>query len=612
MNHWILKFALAISLCVFLNTPALSMPRFSDWWFDEYDGQRASGESVCQLCHQRSGGGNGWNDYGWNLLIAFNILQDAFPTEQQALLESLRAIEDVNTDINDPDSSTYLDEINAGTQPGWREGIVNLIRFTNGNPEQIMAPPNDLPCGVVIDQGSDIFCAVSDPQPSSIEQGNIQLGLKTIAEGFRAPVLALAAPGEENTLYVVEQGGMIQRIDLVNGEKSLFLDFSNQLVNNFGQINALGFDERGLLGFAFDPDYQNNRLIYTYISKNADSAADFSTLQDTSLVGAVQIANHQTVISQWLLENPQTAPTASAELELLVIDQPQFNHNGGSIVFGPDNYLYISLGDGGNANDQGDGHGEDGNGQNNTNPLGAILRIDPHGDNSTNGRYGIPNGNPFVGQTGLNEIYAYGFRNPYRFSFESLGNGDFNLYVGDVGQGDIEEIDRIGSDSPGGNYGWNIKEGSFFFYVNDSGSAFISDMPPPGEDVSSLIDPIAEYDHDEGVSVIGGHVYNGSAISGLANRYVFADWSRGFSNPEGRLFYLNQSDELREFQYAVRDPGVFITGFGKDNAGELYIVGSTSFNVNNSTGSLQKLVPVNNEYCFPVTSSTGQIVTICF
>jgi len=600
------RLVLACVLCLSFSTSAFAMPRFADWWFDEYDGQTASGESICQLCHERSGGGNGWNDYGWNLLLAFDVLRNSFPTEEQALLEALRAIEDVNTDVNDNSSPTYLEEINAGTQPGWREGVVNLIRYTNGNADQIIAPPNDLPCGVVIDPGSDIFCAVADPQPSSIEQGNIVLDLQTIADGFQSPVLAVAAPGDANHLYVVEQGGTVQQVNLQTGEKSLFLDFSEQLVNNFGQINGFGFDERGLLGFAFDPDYQQNNLIYTYISKNADSTPDFSTLESG------QTANHQSVISQWLVMNPQTQPIAGAEQQLIVIDQPQFNHNGGSIVFGPDGYLYISLGDGGNANDQGDGHGIEGNGRDNTNPLGAILRIDPDGNNSTNGRYGIPNDNPFVGVDGVDEIFAFGFRNPYRFSFETLENNAFNLYVGDVGQNAIEEIDRIASDSAGGNYGWNLKEGSFFFYVNDSGSVFISDMAPPGEDVSSLIDPIAEYDHDEGISVIGGHVYTGAQLSELENRYVFADWSRGFSNPEGRLFYLNQNDEMREFQYATREPGVYISGFGQDLQGELYIVGSTSFNVNSSTGSLQKLVRVSDELCFPVRSQNGQITTVCF
>lgn len=591
--------------CLFANTQALSMPRYGDWWFDEYASNTASGESSCQLCHERPGGGNGWNDYGFNLLTVFEILRGSIPNEQNRLLSSLRAIEAVNTDINDTNSSRYIDEITDGTQPGWREGVVNSIRFTNGNAEKVIAPPNDLPCGILIDQGSDIFCAIADPRPSAITQGDIVIDLQTVADGFTAPVLALPAPGEENTIYVVEQGGTIVRVHKNSGAKTLFLDFSDQLVNNFGQINALGFDERGFLGFAFDPDYQNNNLVYTFLSKNADAIADFSTLS------AGQIPDHQSVISQWLVVNPAEGNAiATAEQELLVIDKPQFNHNGGSLVFGPDGYLYISTGDGGNANDLGDGHVDGGNGQDNTNPLGAILRIDTQGNNSVNGHYGIPKDNPFVGQNGLDEIFTYGFRNPYRFSIEVLDNNAFNLYVGDVGQGSIEEVDRIHSTESGNNYGWNYKEGSFFFYSNEGGSAFISDVPPEGEVLPPLIDPIAEYDHDEGISVIGGHVYTGSAIEGLSNRYVFADWSRGFSRPDGRLFYLNENDEMREFQ-TITSPDLFITGFGQDNQNELYIVGSQSFDVSSDTGFLRKLVPVNNETCYTVKASNDMIVNFC-
>jgi len=206
------------------------------------------------------------------------------------------------------------------------------------------------------------------------------------------------------------------------------------------------------------------------------------------------------VISEWIVVNPQGNAVAGSEREMLVIDQPQFNHNGGTIVFGPDENLFISLGDG--------------------------------------------------GQSGLDEIYAFGFRNPYRFSIETLENNDFNLYVGDVGQGDIEEIDLISSTDSGGNYGWNFKEGSLYFFINPNGSTFVSEQPPENEVIPPLIDPIAEYDHGEGVSVIGGHVYTGSAISALNNRYVFGEFANFNQSPvDGRLFYLNENQEIREFDY---------------------------------------------------------------
>jgi len=325
-----------------------------------------------------------------------------------------------------------------------------------------------------------------------------------------------------------------------------------------------------------------------------------------------QIANHQTVISEWVVINPQANAVASSEREVLVIDQPQFNHNGGTIVFGTDDNLFISLGDGGGANDQALGHGDNGNARDNTNPLGAILRIDPQGTNSTNGEYGIPPDNPLVGQPGLDEIYAFGFRNPYRFSIQTLENNDFNLYVGDVGQSDIEEVNRISSTEPGGNYGWNFKEGSFYFFIDRDGSTFLSDQPPANEVIPPLIDPIAEYDHGEGISVIGGHVYEGSAISGLSNRYVFGEFADFNQRPtQGRLFYLNDNEEIREFDYLTR-PGMFITGFGQDTKNELYIVGTQGRG--DLSGSLQKLVipgQSQNELCFPIKTENDEVVTIC-
>jgi len=364
-----------------------------------------------------------------------------------------------------------------------------------------------------------LFCSgVDDPQSTGITQGEIQIDLQTVATGFSAPVLAASEPSNPNSIYVVEQGGTIQKVNINTGEKELFLDFSGELVDGFAQQFG-GFDERGLLGFAFDPDYENNNRVYTYISKNADRQADFSTLDPG------QEADHQTVISEWIVINSQSNPVAGAERELLTIDQPQFNHNGGSVVFGPDGNLFISLGDGGGANDNEQGHGENGNGRDNTNPLGAILRIDPRGSNSENGMYGIPADNPFLGQSGVDEIYAFGFRNPYRISIETLPDNEFNIYVGDVGQGDIEEVDIIPSSDAGGNYGWNYKEGSLYFIINPDGTTFIRETPPDNEVIPPLIDPVAEYDHDEGISVIGGHVYTGAAISELNNIYVFGEWT---------------------------------------------------------------------------------------
>jgi glucose/arabinose dehydrogenase len=301
---------------------------------------------------------------------------------------------------------------------------------------------------------------------------------------------------------------------------------------------------------------------------------------------AGETANHQAVITEWQVPNPCEGTTdPDSARELLRIDEPQFNHDGGTVSFGPDGLLYISLGDGGNRDDEGVGHGTEGNGQDPSTILGTILRIDPAGSNSANGQYGIPAENPFVGQGGhVEEIYAYGFRNPYRFSFDSL-TGD--LYAADVGQGDLEEVDLV---SAGGNYGWNIKEGSFCFDPNgdDPGFVFTCDTPHP-----DLIDPIAEYDHDEGVAIVGGFVYRGGRVDGLHGRYVFGEFAQTFSN-DGRLFYLDENNEILEFQISGQENlGMSLLGFGQDAQGELYVLANSTGTPFGDTGVVLRIVPDN-------------------
>jgi len=203
------------------------------------------------------------------------------------------------------------------------------------------------------------------------------------------------------------------------------------------------------------------------------------------------------------------------------------------------------LGDGGNADDQGNGHVDGGNAQNLQTVLGKVVRIDVDGRNSANGKYGIPNDNPFLDGSGLPEIYAYGLRNPYSYSFDRL-NGQ--LYLGDVGQNSVEEVDII---VKGRNYGWNVKEGGFYFDPNGNGPGYVTDTPvrpvPP-----NLVEPIAQYDHDEGLAVVGGFVYHGSLIPALQGLYVFGDWGN-FVTPTGRLFYLDENSVVKEFRIGLED-----------------------------------------------------------
>ncbi|MFW6074903.1 MAG: PQQ-dependent sugar dehydrogenase, partial [Chloroflexota bacterium] len=312
--------------------------------------------------------------------------------------------------------------------------------------------------------------ALEDPISDPIEQEGAPVELSTVTDGLTAPTWATAAPGASSErLFASDQDGILWSIDLETGEKGVFLDVGDRLVD-LGIGGPGTYDERGLLGFAFHPDFISNGLLYTYTSEPVAGPADFSTMP------AGVSPNHQSVITEWQVpepSNPDSVVDPDSSREVLRIDQPQFNHNGGTVIFGPDDMLFVALGDGGGADDQGTGHVSGGNAQDPGNILGSILRIDPLGTNSVNGEYGIPSDNPFVGDPdALDETYAYGFRNPYRMSFD-LETGD--LYAGDVGQNDIEEVDVV---TAGGNFGWRLKEGSFCFDPNGDGPGFVFDADP--------------------------------------------------------------------------------------------------------------------------------------
>lgn len=586
---------------------ASARDEYLGWWGDMYGGQSQSNDAVCQMCHERGGGGNGWNRYGWLVRELYGLNSNISNLEQR-LKTSLEDVEDLLSDPNNGGSPTFLQEINAGAQPGWRQGAVNLIRFRgDATPSKVISPPTTLPCALLIDQGdTERTCSTVNPIPTAITKGGPELGLKTVANGFTAPVAALTAPDEPAHMYVVEQGGSVWRVALATGEKQLFLDFSAELVADYGSPipGFPGYDERGLLGFAFHPDYANNRKIITYYSAPyVAGAAHFSTMPTG------QAADHMSVVTEWQVLGPMSAsPQLDNKRSILIVDQPQYNHNGGMLEFGPQGYLFIALGDGGNANDAGDGHVLDGNARDFTSPLGAILRIDIDAPAPANGRYGIPIDNPFVGQTGLDEIYVYGLRNPYRFAVEQGTGNAFDLYIGDVGQDAIEEINRVPSAAAGANLGWNYKEGSFYFSVVD-GLTYVSETPPNGQTHPPLMDPVVEYDHGEGISVIGGQVYRGSAIPQLNGHYVFGDWGRGFGTPDGRLFYIDANDTMRELRLN-RALGMHVTGFGEGPDGELYVVGSPDFVVSANTGSLQKLEPVES-MCFALKALNQAVAMIC-
>jgi len=335
---------------------------------------------------------------------------------------------------------------------------------------------------------------------------------------FEQPLDMQSPDDGTDRMFVVEQPGRIWVFprDPNVTERTLFLDIT-------ARVNDRGWEE-GLLGLAFHPDYATNGFFY--VNYTADNP-------------------RRTVVSRFAVDaNDPDKADPTSDLEILTFPQPYGNHNGGDLEFGPDGYLYIGTGDGGSGGDP------QNNGQDPTTLLGAILRIDI--DNPDAGRaYGIPSDNPFAGNTDgwAEEIYAYGLRNPWRFSFDPETN---LLWTGDVGQNAIEEIDII---EAGGNYGWNIMEGTACF---NAGSC----------DTSGLMLPVFEYTHSEGQSITGGYVYRGSRRPDLVGKYLYADfmsgrfWALTYKPPEAPSTRLLSDDIATVASYAVDgDNEVYILSF---------------------------------------------------
>jgi glucose/arabinose dehydrogenase len=326
----------------------------------------------------------------------------------------------------------------------------------------------------------------------------------------------LVQPDDTSDLiFITEQRGVIYSFSANNSQQAdVFLDITDR-VNRGG-------NEEGLLGLVFGPDYQENGYFYVYYS-----AADPS----------------RSVVSRFSLDEEDTdVADPGSEVIIMEVAQPFSNHNAGQLAFGPDGYLYIGLGDGGSAGDP------LGNGQNLVTLLGSILRIDVSGL-SAPGDYEIPADNPFVGTTGARgEIWAFGLRNPWRFSFDSETG---LLWAGDVGQSSWEEIDII---AKGANYGWNIMEGSHCY------------SPATGCDQSGLTLPIVEYDHSQGCSVTGGYVYRGDQTPSLQGYYIYGDYC------SGNIWALVYDGSVVTDNVLLVDSDLSITSFGEDLAGNLYIL----------------------------------------
>jgi len=446
----------------------------------------------------------------------------------------------------------------------------------------------------------------------AISNGNVIILLQPVATGMAAPDYAISPPGDTNRLFVVEQRGLLRIIQ--NGAllPDSALDIQSRVAPPLVPSNAN--DERGFLGLAFHPGFTNPaspgfRTLYTYNSETNPAA----TLP-TYPVPTASANSYKNVVNEWKISTTNdNVVDATSRREVISFGKTAGNHNGGTIAFGPDGYLYLGLGDGGDANDVGASHIEPGgNAQNLSTPLGKFLRFNPlnpaltSGPDtiSSNGQYRIPTSNPFQGAGQVPEIYALGVRNPYRFAFDRL-NGD--LILADVGQNNIEEIDRV---VLGGNYGWPIKEGDFLFNRTNgpAGAAGTIGIPPgnrsPGVP-AGLIDPIVgtlatlEYDHNDGISITGGFVYRGTAMPELYGKYIFGDLALQPSpRANGRIFYADLQTGIIKafplFQFggsAILPNGLTVHGFGEDGDGELYAL-VTNSSANGTGGIVYKLVPL--------------------
>lgn len=408
----------------------------------------------------------------------------------------------------------------TGTGGGRNEGGSAGVPLNNGGAGGIATVEPPIP--VVPDPGKDCGAASGGAVPA--------LKVTQVVDGFTHPIFVAQPHGENERLFVVEKQGTIKILRGSTIADTSFLDISDQVSERY--------EEMGLLGLAFHPDYANNGKFYVYYS---------NVTNDTSTRRLVEYKRSN--------DNPDVADPASAR-PLLSFDHPEDNHNGGNLAFGSDGFLYLGVGDGGGANDQ---HGATGNGQNLGTYLGKMLRFDVNGSGAgPNQAYAIPAGN-MTGNGVLPEIWSYGLRNPWRYSFDPC-TGD--MYIGDVGQDDIEEVDFEPAQNGGRNYGWRLMEADACFNPSSGCNAA----------TQKLILPVASYSHTVGKSITGGYVYRGHAIPELRGTYLYADYETG------RVFALRMNNGTTALQQTditsnVSPGGLdHIGSFGQDDAGELYAV----------------------------------------
>jgi glucose/arabinose dehydrogenase len=371
-------------------------------------------------------------------------------------------------------------------------------------------------CGALILAASSLPASAQEAAP--FDPANFAVGLEPVASGFESPVYVTGPDDGSGRLFVVERPGRVRIIRDGAILERPFLDITG--------IVESGGSEQGLLSVAFPPDFSESGVFYVYYTARSDEG-----------VGDNTIASYR--VSD---DDPDLADEQSGRV-LLSVPDFRVNHNGGLLLFGPDGYLYAGLGDGGGGGDP-ENHAQDP-----AELLGSLLRIEPSADGAG---YAIPRDNPFAeGGGGAPEVWAWGLRNPWRYSFDRE-TGD--LYIGDVGQGAIEEIDWLPAGSPGGtNFGWNVMEGTRCLRADAC-------------DETGLTLPVAEYTHDFGCSVTGGHVYRGEREPALDGVYLFGDFCSGLVWGMGR-------DAAGDWLVSdLVETGLRISSFGEDAAGEVYLV----------------------------------------
>jgi glucose/arabinose dehydrogenase len=385
--------------------------------------------------------------------------------------------------------------------------------------------------------------------------------------GLIAPTV-ITNTGHDNRIFIAEQTG---KIKVFSGQVILstpFLDLTSVM-----QTLGTAYDERGLLGLAFHPEFNINGWVFVNYSKAKSGVG----------------IDHETIIARYTVTDPVNDDIAdpNSEVVILQFDQPASNHNGGGMTFGSDGYLYIGTGDGGGQGDP------DHLAQDRTSLLGKVLRINVSIGSSEYTNYAIPTDNPYKDHsTYKEEIFAYGFRNPYGLTVDQTTG---KCWTGDVGQNEIEEIDIVEN---GKNYGWSVKEGDNVYDLNHG----IALATAAGTDVNTFMNgfesPKASYTHSggsiNGLSVIGGVVYRGATCTELVGKYVFADWTTDWNTPSGKLYYLKEPVtnmyQINQLNPIAIDVGAeFITGFGEDINKELYIITRLSY-APTGTGKIYKLV----------------------